>query len=150
MAGGSFLFLKEQIKDNSNMKLVWGVGQERPGPSYFFIWLLLGPLNSLLWYVPSSRLLYGARRLFFVSARTSIDANPQDATLWWSLVVVVVFYLFFQKQEWAPGHIPTFWVLSFDAGPEIRESWWHEAKWESWSASKDRGKEIRGMKGIRT
>ena len=31
------------------------VGQERLGPSYFFISLVLGPLNSLLWYVPSSR-----------------------------------------------------------------------------------------------
>jgi hypothetical protein len=27
------------------------VGQERLGPSYFFISLVLGPLNSLLWYV---------------------------------------------------------------------------------------------------
>ena len=34
---------------------VCGVGQERLGPSYFFISLVLGPLNSLLWYVPSSR-----------------------------------------------------------------------------------------------
>jgi hypothetical protein len=31
------------------------VGQERLGPSYFFISLVLGPLNSLLWYVPSLR-----------------------------------------------------------------------------------------------
>ena len=31
------------------------MGQERLGPSYFFISLVLGPLNSLLWYVPSSR-----------------------------------------------------------------------------------------------
>jgi hypothetical protein len=31
------------------------VGQERLGPAYFFISLVLGPLNSLLWYVPSSR-----------------------------------------------------------------------------------------------
>jgi len=30
-----------------------GVGQERLGPSYFFTSLVLGPLNSLLWYVPS-------------------------------------------------------------------------------------------------
>ncbi len=30
-----------------------GVGQERLGPSYLFISLVLGPLNSLLWYVPS-------------------------------------------------------------------------------------------------
>ena len=31
------------------------MGQERLGPSYFFISLVLGPLNSLLWYVPFSR-----------------------------------------------------------------------------------------------
>jgi hypothetical protein len=29
------------------------VGQERLGPFYFFISLVLGPLNSLVWYVPS-------------------------------------------------------------------------------------------------
>jgi hypothetical protein len=29
------------------------VGQERLGPSYFFISLVLGPLNSLVCYVPS-------------------------------------------------------------------------------------------------
>jgi hypothetical protein len=34
------------------------VGQERLGPSYFFISLVLGPLNSLLWYVPSSVKVY--------------------------------------------------------------------------------------------
>ena len=31
------------------------MGKERLGPSYFFISLELGPLNNLLWYVPSSR-----------------------------------------------------------------------------------------------
>jgi hypothetical protein len=35
------------------------VGQERLGPSYFFIPLVLGPLNSLLWYVPSFRYTRG-------------------------------------------------------------------------------------------
>ncbi len=34
------------------------MGQERLGPSYFFISLVLGPLNSLLWYVPSSRYMW--------------------------------------------------------------------------------------------
>jgi hypothetical protein len=29
------------------------VGQEWLGPSHFFIPLVLGPLNSLVWYVPS-------------------------------------------------------------------------------------------------
>ena len=31
------------------------MGQERLGPSYFFISLVSGPLNSLVWYVPSFR-----------------------------------------------------------------------------------------------
>jgi hypothetical protein len=35
------------------------VGQERLGPSYFFISLVLGPLNSLVWYVPSLRYTCG-------------------------------------------------------------------------------------------
>jgi hypothetical protein len=35
------------------------VGQERLGPSHFFIPLVLGPLNSLVWYVPSSRYTRG-------------------------------------------------------------------------------------------
>ncbi len=35
------------------------MGQERLGPSYFFIPLVLGPLNSLLWYVPSLRYTRG-------------------------------------------------------------------------------------------
>ncbi len=39
--------------------VVWGVGQERLGPSYFFISLVLGSLNSLVWYVPSLRYTRG-------------------------------------------------------------------------------------------
>jgi hypothetical protein len=35
------------------------VGQERLGPSYFSISLVLGPLNSLVWYVPSLRYTRG-------------------------------------------------------------------------------------------
>ena len=35
------------------------VGQERLGPSYFFISLVLGPLNSLVWYVTSLRYTRG-------------------------------------------------------------------------------------------
>jgi hypothetical protein len=35
------------------------VGQERLGPSYFFISLVLGPVNSLVWYVPSVRYTRG-------------------------------------------------------------------------------------------
>ena len=64
--------------------VVEGVGQERLGPSYFFISLVLGPLNSLVWFVFVSvrtnkrqhRLrtflkVNGAWLLFFVSARTN-------------------------------------------------------------------------------
>jgi hypothetical protein len=35
------------------------VGQERLGPSHFSISLVLGPLNSLVWYVPSLRYTRG-------------------------------------------------------------------------------------------
>jgi hypothetical protein len=42
------------------------VGQERLGPSYFFILLVLGPLNSLLWYVPSSRYTWGSAPILFL------------------------------------------------------------------------------------
>ena len=45
-----------------------GVVQERLGLSYFFISLVLGPLNRLLWYVPSSRYVWSS---YFVSARTN-------------------------------------------------------------------------------
>ena len=43
---------------------VCGVGQERLGPSYFFISLVLVPLNSLLWYVPSSRYVWSSVSIF--------------------------------------------------------------------------------------
>jgi hypothetical protein len=36
-----------------------GMGQERLGPSYFFLSLVLGPPNSFLWYVPSLRYARG-------------------------------------------------------------------------------------------
>ena len=35
------------------------MGQKRLGPSYFFISLVLVPLNSLVWYVPSLRYARG-------------------------------------------------------------------------------------------
>jgi len=35
------------------------MGQDRLGPSYFFIPLVIGPLNSLVWYVPSLRYTHG-------------------------------------------------------------------------------------------
>ncbi len=42
-----------------------GVGQERLGPSYVFISLVLGPPNSLLWYVPSSRYTWSCAPILF-------------------------------------------------------------------------------------
>ena len=46
------------------------MGQERLGPSYFFISLVLGPLNRLVWYyLPKG--IYRDWLLFFVSARTN-------------------------------------------------------------------------------
>ena len=47
----------------------------RLGPSYFFISLVLGPLNSLLWYAPSSRYIWSSAPLF-VSARTNQRHHP--------------------------------------------------------------------------
>ncbi len=38
--------------------------QERLGPSYFFISLVLDPLNRLLWYVPSSRYIWSLAPVF--------------------------------------------------------------------------------------
>ena len=35
------------------------MGQELLGPSYSFIPLVIGPLNSLVWYVPSLRYTHG-------------------------------------------------------------------------------------------
>ena len=44
--------------------VVLGVGQERLGPPYFFISLVLGLLNNLLWYVPSSRYIWSSAPIF--------------------------------------------------------------------------------------
>ena len=44
--------------------VVWWVGQERLGPSYFFILWVIGPLNSLLWYVPFLRYIWSSGPLF--------------------------------------------------------------------------------------
>ena len=43
-----------------------GVGQERLGPSYFLISLVLVPLNSLVWYVPSSRYIRSSAPILFL------------------------------------------------------------------------------------
>ena len=46
------------------------MGQERLGPSYFFISLVLGPLNSLLSYVPSSRYIWSSAPILFLQEQT--------------------------------------------------------------------------------
>jgi hypothetical protein len=53
--GGVFLHLIL----GSRLGGVGPVGQEQLGPSYFFISIVLGPLNSLVWYVPSLRYTRG-------------------------------------------------------------------------------------------
>jgi len=53
--------------------LVCGVGQERLGPSCFFISLVLVPLNSLLWYVPSSRYTWSSAPILFLQEQIKED-----------------------------------------------------------------------------
>ena len=54
------------------------MGQERLGPSYFFTSLVPGPLNSLVWYVPSSRLTRGLGwRIHYGSKVTESSTNKQ-------------------------------------------------------------------------
>jgi hypothetical protein len=52
------------------------VGQERLGPSYFFISLVLGPLHSLAWYVPSSRYIWSLAPIFCFCKNKSNNVNP--------------------------------------------------------------------------
>jgi hypothetical protein len=55
------------------------VGQERLGPSHFFIPLVLGPLNSLVWYVPSLRYTRGLGWRMHCSAEvTESSTNKQN------------------------------------------------------------------------
>ena len=61
--------------------VVCGVGQERLGPSYFFISLVLGPLNNLLWYVPSSRYIWSSAPILFLQEQIKgiiISASSPD------------------------------------------------------------------------
>jgi hypothetical protein len=54
------------------------VGQDRLGPSYFFIPLVIGPLNSLVWYVPSLRYTRGLGwRMHFGVEVTESSTNKQ-------------------------------------------------------------------------
>jgi len=43
-----------------------GVGQERLGPSYIFISLVIGTLDRLLWYVPTSRYTWSSAPILFL------------------------------------------------------------------------------------
>ena len=55
------------------------VGQERLGPSYFFIPLVLGPLNSHVWYVPSLRYTRGLGwRMHYGVEVTESSTNKQQ------------------------------------------------------------------------
>ena len=53
-----FIVLAE-TKPNGVGLLVGWISCGLLGPSYFFIPLVLGPLNSLVWYVPSLRYTHG-------------------------------------------------------------------------------------------
>ena len=57
------------------------MGQERLGPSYFFISLVLGPPNSLVWYVPSLRYTRGLGwRIYYGVEVTESSTNKQQIT----------------------------------------------------------------------
>ena len=43
------------------------MGQESLAPSSFFISFVIVPLNSLLWYVPSSRYIWSSASILFLS-----------------------------------------------------------------------------------
>ena len=47
-----------------------GLGATRLGPSYFFRSLVLGSLNSLSWYVPSSRCIWNSAPVLFLQEQT--------------------------------------------------------------------------------
>ncbi len=56
------------------------MSQEKLGPSYFVISLVLGPLNSLLWHVPSSRSIWSLAPILFLQEQIQeiiiIICNP--------------------------------------------------------------------------
>jgi hypothetical protein len=52
-----------------------GVGQERRGPSYFFISFVLGPLSSLSWYVPSSRYIWSSAPILFLQEQIKTSSS---------------------------------------------------------------------------
>ena len=56
------------------------MGQERLGPSYVFISIVLGPLNSLLSYVPSSGYIWSSDPILFRQEQTK-TSSPQGISL---------------------------------------------------------------------
>jgi len=62
------------------------VGQERLGPSYVFIPLVLGPPNRLVWYVPSLRYTRGLGwRMHCGVEVTESSANKQHHPVWYEM-----------------------------------------------------------------
>jgi hypothetical protein len=58
------------------------MGQEWLGPSHFFIPLVLGPLNSLVWYVPSLRYTRGLGwRIHCGAEVTESSTNKQHQSI---------------------------------------------------------------------
>ena len=73
------------------------MGQEWLGPSYFFISLVLGPLNSLLGYVPSSRYIWRLAPKFCFcknKQKTSSSAEPQSSSGPGSLFGAIALFAF--------------------------------------------------------
>jgi hypothetical protein len=58
------------------------VGKERLGPSYFLISLVLGPLNSLFWYVPSSRHVWSSDPILFLQEQIKDIIIHHHQGLW--------------------------------------------------------------------
>ena len=58
------------------------MGQERSAPSYFFISLVLGPLNSLVWYVPSLRYTLGLGWRMHCGVEVTESSTNKQHHLW--------------------------------------------------------------------
>jgi hypothetical protein len=70
-----------------------GVGQGRLGPSHFFIPLVLGPLNSLVWYVPSLRYTRGLDWRMHCGAEVTESSTNKQHHLSLSCVCVIQFMI---------------------------------------------------------
>jgi hypothetical protein len=79
------------------------VGQERLRPSYFFTSLVLGPLNSLLWYVPSQRHARGLDwRIHCGVEATESNTNKQHISIRVDLFSGCVLNVYFQGHQAKP------------------------------------------------